>query len=142
MKNTIKNYDAIQVGMALPDLTIDPVSRATLALYAGASGDHHPMHIDSDFAKKANLDDVIVHGMLSMAYAGRFLTNWQSQGRLKTFNTRFCAITKVHDSLNISGVVEDKYEEDNQKLVRISLQAVDQTGELKLSGDAIFDMTK
>ncbi len=32
----------LQVGTELPALTIDPISRTTLALFAGASGDHNP----------------------------------------------------------------------------------------------------
>ena len=49
--------------------------RLTLALYCGASGDHNPLHVDIDFARAAGLDDVIAHGMLAMAYLGRFLTD-------------------------------------------------------------------
>ena len=30
-------------------LTKNPISRTTLALFAGASGDHNPIHIDLDF---------------------------------------------------------------------------------------------
>ena len=40
-------------------LTKNPISRTTLALFAGASGDHNPIHIDLDFVKKAGLDDVL-----------------------------------------------------------------------------------
>jgi acyl dehydratase len=56
-----------------------PISRATLALFAGASGDHNPIHIDLDVARSAGLDDVFAHGMLSMAYLGRLLTGWVPQ---------------------------------------------------------------
>lgn len=40
-----------QVGDAIPSLTLPPLSRGTLALYAGGSGDHVPLHIDAAFAK-------------------------------------------------------------------------------------------
>ena len=73
----------IQVGTAIPELVMPPISRYTLALYAGASGDHNPIHIDSDFAKKAGMPDVFAHGMLSMAYLGRMLTNWQPQAQVR-----------------------------------------------------------
>ena len=33
------------------NLTKNPISRTTLALFAGASGDHNPIHIDLDFVK-------------------------------------------------------------------------------------------
>ena len=50
-------YDEVQVGTALPPLQIDAISRLTLALYCGASGDHNPLHVDSDFARAAGLGD-------------------------------------------------------------------------------------
>lgn len=42
---------------------------STLAAYADASGDHNPIHLDPDAARKAGLDDCVVHGMLIMAWA-------------------------------------------------------------------------
>ena len=62
----------LHVGDMLEPMTHDPISRTTLALFAGASGDHNPIHIDIDFAKSVGLDDVFAHGMLGMAYLGRF----------------------------------------------------------------------
>ncbi|MEZ5450193.1 MAG: MaoC family dehydratase N-terminal domain-containing protein [Thiolinea sp.] len=40
-------YESIQVGDELPALTTDPINR-TQALFAGASGDHNPIHLDID----------------------------------------------------------------------------------------------
>ncbi|RIK06706.1 MAG: acyl dehydratase [Acidobacteria bacterium] len=42
---------------------------AALAKYAEASGDHNPIHLDPDAARKAGLEDCVVHGMLIMAWA-------------------------------------------------------------------------
>lgn len=42
-------FDEIQVGDTLPALNLPPISRTTLALFAGASGDHNPIHIDIGF---------------------------------------------------------------------------------------------
>src|SRR6218665_1520500 len=66
----------MQVGDSIPALQLPAISRTTLALYAGASGDHNPIHIDIDFARSAGLDDVFAHGMLSAAYVGRPVTHW------------------------------------------------------------------
>ena len=97
----------IQVGSVIPPLELPPISRTTLALYAGASGDHNPIHIDSDFARKAGMPDVFAHGMLSMAYLGRMLTNWQPQARLRKFGSRFAAITRLQDVVTCTGRVVD-----------------------------------
>lgn len=78
------------------ELACEPITRTTLALFAGASGDHNPIHIDLDVARAAGMDDVFAHGMLSMAYLARLITEWAPQQRLRTLATRFVAITPVH----------------------------------------------
>jgi acyl dehydratase len=50
--------ESVSVGSELPPLQVDPISRLTLALFAGASGDHNPMHVDLDAAKSVGLPDV------------------------------------------------------------------------------------
>lgn len=127
----------IQVGTEIPPLELPPISRFTLALYAGASGDHNPIHIDSDFAKKAGMPDVFAHGMLSMAYLGRMLTNWQPQARLRRFGNRFAAITQLQDVITCSGKVVELIEQDGETLARCEIQAAKATGEQTLVGEAL-----
>jgi acyl dehydratase len=86
----------IVVGTELPTLKIGPITRRTLALFAGGSGDHQPVHIDIDAARARGRDDVIAHGMLSMAYLGRLLTNWFPQEKIRSFKARFAAVTPVN----------------------------------------------
>ncbi|HEY3709529.1 MAG TPA: MaoC/PaaZ C-terminal domain-containing protein [Amycolatopsis sp.] len=81
----------MNVGTELPPLKVPPISRTTLALFAGASGDHNPIHLDLDVARSAGLEDVFAHGMLSMAYLGRLLTDWVPQERIRSFAVRFAA---------------------------------------------------
>ena len=88
-------YDDVQVGTELPVLETDPITRLTLALYCGASGDHNPIHVDTDFAKSAGMPDVFAHGMLSAAWLGRLLTNWVPQSAIRSLDVRFVAITQV-----------------------------------------------
>jgi acyl dehydratase len=95
----------LNAGDRLPDLHFEPISRTTLALFAGASGDHVPLHIDIDAARAAGYDDVFAHGMLSMAYLGRLLTGWFSQDRIRSFSVRFTAITPLHAAPTCSGTV-------------------------------------
>jgi acyl dehydratase len=130
-------YDAMQVGDALPALEAEPISRLTLALYCGASGDHNPIHVDLDFARSAGQDDVFAHGMLGMAYLGRLLTNWVPQAAIESFGTRFVAITHVGDRLTCRGMVAEKLD---GRRVRVELTASDQSGIVKLAGEAVVGM--
>jgi acyl dehydratase len=127
----------IQVGATIPELELSPISRYTLALYAGASGDHNPIHIDLDFAKKAGMPDVFAHGMLSMAYLGRMLTNWQPQAKLRKFGNRFAAITQLQDVITCSGRVVEIIEQRGETLARCEIQANKANGEQSLVGEAL-----
>ncbi len=127
----------ITVGTEIPALELPPISRTTLALFAGASGDHNPIHIDIDFAKKAGMPDVFAHGMLSMAYLGRMITNWQPQSQLRRFSNKFAAITQLKDVITCSGKVVEIIEQDGETLARCEIQAAKATGEQTLVGEAL-----
>ncbi|MCJ0907490.1 MaoC/PaaZ C-terminal domain-containing protein [Rhodococcus sp. ARC_M6] len=88
-------------------LTLEPpkISRTALALYAGASGDHNPVHIDIDACRDVGIDDVFAHGMLSMAYLGRLLTTNFAQEQIREYAVRFSAITPVNAAPVCSGSV-------------------------------------
>ena len=131
-------FDAVEVGDELPPLTVPPVTRQTLAVYCGASGDHNPVHVDIDFAKAAGLDDVIAHGMLIMAYTGRLLTNWAPQAAIRSFDTRFLAMTRIGDEITATGRVVEKFNNGDGDYVRIDLGTRDQRGESKTVGSAVL----
>lgn len=133
------DLDKVSVGEKIPDLVIEPVTRSTLALYAGASGDHNPIHIDLDFARKAGMNDVFAHGMLIMAYLGRAITNIAPQSSLRNFNVRFSSITNVGNVLTCSGQVKKIDNHDNKRLVVLDLMVADGTGDIKVSGMATIE---
>ncbi len=131
-------YRSVQVGDEIPAYTTAPISRTTLALYAGASGDHNPIHIDIDFAKKFGMPDVFAQGMLNMAYLGRVLTGWVPQTAIRQYGIRFAAITAVHDRISCHGKIVEKYQQNGEHLVRLEVTATNQEGEIKLSGQAVI----
>ena len=133
----LPHFADILVGAELPPLALPPLTRHTLALYCGASGDHNPIHVDIDFAKAAGLPDVIAHGMLSMAWLGRLLTQWVPQERIRDFGVRFVAITQVGERITCSGEVTEVFEVEGERRARIRLQTCNAQGQVKLSGDAI-----
>lgn len=131
------SFDTIQVGDALPPLTLEPINRTTLALFAGASNDHNAIHIDIDFARRAGMPDVFAHGMLSMAYLGRLLTLWVDQRQLRQFGVRFVGITHLGHRITCSGRVVEKFEADGERRVKVEIQTANQYGETKILGDAV-----
>ena len=135
---TLPDFDAVEVGDALPPLHLPPVDRTTLALFAGASGDHNPVHIDIDFAQRAGRPDVFAHGMLGMAWLGRLLTRWAPAARLRRFDVRFMAITQLGDAIRCTGRVAEKLESDGARLVRVEVMSADQHGQTKIVGEALI----
>lgn len=131
------DYAQIQVGDELPAFTTEAISRHTLALYCGASGDHNPIHVDSDFARRAGMPDVFAHGMLSMAWLGRLLTQWVPQRALRSFGVRFLAITQVGERISCRGRITEKFEHQGERLLRLELTTTNDQGEVKLSGVAV-----
>ena len=132
-----RRYDDIEVGATLPPLQAEPISRLTLALYAGASGDHNPIHVDIDFARSAGMDDVFAHGMLAMAYLARQLTGWVPQRAVCSLWARFVAITHVGDGLTCNATVAEKLP---GRQVRLALSVRDQSGIEKLAGEAVVEL--
>jgi acyl dehydratase len=90
-------FEELTVGDALPPLTVH-LSRAQLVRYAGASGDFNPIHWNPRVAREVGLPDVIAHGMLTMACAGRIVTDWTGNpGLVSGLETRFTRPVVVAD---------------------------------------------
>lgn len=133
-------FDSISIGDELPPLALPPLTRETLALYARASGDDNPIHVDVDFARSAGMPDVVAHGMLSMAWLGRLLTNWAPQRELREFSVRFTALTCAGEQIVCTGRVTEKLERDGEQIVRVAVATANAAGEVKASGDAYLSL--
>ncbi|MDP9139382.1 MAG: MaoC family dehydratase [Pseudomonadota bacterium] len=131
------SFDSVNVGDILPPLQLPPVNRTTLALFAGASGDHNEIHIDIDVARRAGMPDVFAQGMLSMAWIGRLLTGWAAQSQLRRFEVRFQGITHLGNAIQCSGRIVEKLEHQGERCVRIEVQSANQFGQIKILGEAL-----
>ena len=82
--------------------------------------------------------DVFSHGMLVMAYLGQALTDAVAPSRIRSFSTRFVAITQLGAKLTCDGTVTELLEEAGERRARLALTAKDHAGEIKLAGEAII----
>jgi len=90
-----------------------------------------------DFAHGAGMKDVFAHGMLSMAYLGRALTEWVPQRQILSYGVRFAALTHLGDRVRCSGKVVEKLEHAGRPCVRVQISATKATGEITLAGEAL-----
>lgn len=88
-----------------------PVTTAQLVRYAGASGDFNPIHYDHHYAVEAKLGGVIAHGMLTMAFMGRAVTEHAGPGgRVSRISARFTSPVRPGDTVRASLVVSARRE--------------------------------
>ena len=107
------SYQQVEAGTELPPRQYQ-VTRLDLVRYAGASGDFNVIHWNERVAKSVGLPNVIAHGMLTMALAGRFVTQWAGDpGAVTEFAVRFSSPVVVPDddkgaTVEIAGTVAEK----------------------------------
>lgn len=131
------DFGTVKVGDTLPPLELPSLNRTTLALFCGASNDHNPAHIDIDAARKLGMTDVFGHGMLSMAWLGRLLTQWVEQRQVRSFGVRFGGLTHLGHRITCTGKVVEKLEVDGEQRVKLEVRTTNQYGEVKIVGDAV-----
>jgi acyl dehydratase len=107
------SFAEVEVGTELPAQAF-PIQRANLVQYAGASGDFNVIHWNERVATSVGLPNVIAHGMLTMATAGRVVTDWVGDpGAVVSYGVRFSKPVVVADddkgaTVTVSGTVEAK----------------------------------
>jgi acyl dehydratase len=134
---TAPAFDGVKIGDELPPLQLPPVDRTTLALFAGASGDHNPIHIDTDFARRSGMPDVFAQGMLGMAWLARLVTGWIPQSALRRFDVRFQGVTHLGNAMRCSGRIVEKFDLNGERCLRIELHSANQFGQTKNIGEAV-----
>ena len=96
----------LNTGTNLPELRRQ-VTQEHINLYASASGDFNPIHIDPEFARKTQLGGTVAHGMLILAYISEFMTenfgeDWLKSGSL---SARFKGAAYPGDMITVGGKV-------------------------------------
>lgn len=124
---------AATVGETLPVVS-KRITQEQLQRYADASGDHNPLHLDPEFAAKAQFGGTIAHGMLVLAFVSEMLTAafgraWLDSGRLKI---RFRAPARPGDEVRASGHVTKA----GGDRVVCDIECRSSAGEVLLSGEA------
>ncbi len=116
-------------GDALPPLVVR-MTRLDLVKYAGASGDFNPIHWSERFAVGVGLPNVIAHGMLTMALAGRLVTAWIGDpAAVVGYSARFTRPVVVPDDdagveLELTGTVKAvDAEGDGARIATVAITA-------------------
>lgn len=124
-------------GQPLPALS-KTVTQEKVNLYAQASRDFNPIHVNEEFARKTALGGTVAHGMLILAYVSEMMTaafgrEWLTSGHL---DVRFKAAARPGETITISGQVAKLEKSEGSTVVRCSVSCTNEKGEAVITGDA------
>jgi len=129
--------DSVKVGDTYSEEVCRNLSRTQIVQYAGASGDYNPLHTDDLFTTQiAGYPSVFAHGMLSMGMAGKMLTNYVGDGRLRSYGVRFTAQVFPGATLTATATITDIKNEGDEVIAEISVSTVDEEGTEVIKGNA------
>ncbi len=120
------------------------ISQESINLYAEASRDFNPIHIDEEFAKKTSLGGTIAHGMLILAYVSQMMTvafgqSWLTGGKL---DIRLKAPARPGDVITVSGKIRKLDKSEEYVLVHCDILCSNQKGEAVITGEAKVEMKR
>ncbi|PTR30643.1 acyl dehydratase [Rhodococcus sp. OK519] len=78
----------LAVGSAWSVVLSEGLTRAQIVMYAGASGDFHPLHSDDVYARLHGHPGVFAHGMLTMGMTGTAITDRFGHASVLSFGGR------------------------------------------------------
>jgi 3-hydroxybutyryl-CoA dehydratase len=132
----------IQEGKTLGPV-VKHISQEKINLYAEASGDFNPIHVDESFAAKTPFGGTIAHGMLNLAYVSEMMTlafgkSWLSGGKLRA---KFKESARPGDTLTITGKVLCIDQKDDVSYANCSFEVRNQKEETIVTGEAIVRLS-
>jgi len=101
------------------------INRDKLIAYANASGDQNPIHQDEVFAKSVGLENVIAHGMFTMALAGRYVSDIAGGSeKVREFSARFTKPVVVPAGIDVPLVMSAKVSAIEGNQIKVDLTAI------------------
>jgi len=130
-------YAEVREGDEVPKFEVKNLTRTDIVKYAGASGDFNQIHHDETFAKGAGYPTVFAHGMLNAGFVSKCLTDYVGRQNLRKFSVSFRNQVWPGDTITCGGKVTRKFEERGEKRIEGELFAVNQKGEVAISGSFV-----
>jgi 3-hydroxybutyryl-CoA dehydratase len=132
------NISELAVSSKLPEIE-KLIVQEDINLYAKASQDFNPIHINPEFAKNTAHGGTIAHGMFVLAHISQMMTDsfglfWLTTGKL---NVRFKAAARPGDIIKVQGTIKKIQTDETQKTINCEVLCSNQKGDTVITGDAI-----
>ena len=123
--------------MSVPDAlegAARAVSQEQLRVYADASGDHNPLHLDPAYAAATMFGRPIAHGMLALAFISEMMTDAFGERWLESGSLRVCFRAPVYPGDTVQAAGTKRGEEDGTTRYDVALR--NQEGQEVIAGQA------
>ncbi|WP_430331256.1 FAS1-like dehydratase domain-containing protein [Rhodococcus sp. ACT016] len=125
------------VGSVWNSVLVENLTRAQIVMYAGASGDFHPLHSDDVYARERGYPGVFAHGMLTMGMTGRAVTDRFGHANVRAFGGRIISQVWPGDTLTARVEVTGLHlDESGCVVAELMLRTTNQHGVQVFSGTA------
>lgn len=128
-------YDEITIGQSAS--YAKTVRELDIQLFAAASGDINPLHLDADFASQTRFGERIAHGMLTASFISAALAmKLPGPGCIFMEQTvKFRLPVCIGDTVRVELSVIEK--QDRRKTVTLDCKAYNDNDKLVLTGTAV-----
>ena len=126
----------LSAGMRLPELR-KLITQQQINLYAKASQDFNPIHINEEFARQTPLGGTVAHGMLILSYISELMTanfgkSWLTSGKL---SARFKAPARPGDTITVAGKITRVQKEDGYLSIDCDILCQNQRNETVIASE-------
>jgi acyl dehydratase len=122
-------------GATTSSVLVDDLTRTQIVMYAGASGDFHPLHHDATFATWMGYPGIFAHGMLTMGLTSRLVTDVVGDATLTRWAAQFRGTVWPGDTLTATATVVALRDGDPPE-VDLEVRTTNQHGAEVLRGQA------
>ena len=118
------------------------ITMKQILMYADASGDYNPIHIDEEFAKNSQFGRNIGHGMMVAATISELMVKnfaeaWYKTGKMKM---RFKSPVYPEDEIQTSGSIKKSEQVGTATRITCSVQIIRQNGDTIISGETLVTL--
>lgn len=119
------------------------IGEAHFLLFAGLTGDNHPIHYDEEYARRTRFGGRVAHGLLVMAMTvlGGSPVAPRLEASMIAFaeqGCRFVAPVLLNDTVHAEFEVLELRKKGDRGVLRLGVKVVNQRGETVLDGHHVY----
>jgi acyl dehydratase len=131
-------YEDVDVGDEIGPLTKKPTLEQVKSFCRAYGLEEKTRFTDRETARKEGVDQMIIPGIMSMAYLSQLITDWAPNITLKKLDIIFRAPVQHEETISCIGVITDKEVRDGENCVDCDVYIENSEGRRAVTGQALM----